>query len=611
MNKVSIILVLFFTFLSLSSFSQKIGNYQFYNLPQNNQLFPRDNTNQANISIKLIKPVNFEEVKLYVFKNKEFYQIIRPSLSGNQYQFDLTIPAELSEFDLSFFGYQNQGKDSVLLAHRYDLVAGDIILVSGQSNAKLGPIDQHVYHGEWFRTFGINQAEPNLDYVYPLGDTLWNKLELDLTKDPIKADVLGLGVGPFVVELARTIIESEEIPIAIITNAVPSSNMDFHLNLEKNYQSPRGGDILNYKVQKAGENIANSIKTVVFVQGEAEILANKIPTWLGKFETLLNFWKKEYPNLKRVAIPQLNVYPFTADYSARLRDEIRKMVHDQEELIGWATIGTKGFDGLHYYGTKYHQEDGNLYLFENEGYLQLAQEVGRLILKEVYGRNLPHEIYSPNIQKAYFFDINTRSKIALEFDKGQNLSFTSDTTVVDLNGQSHSFQFKNNFFYDAYNSKSMGPYIDSIKVEGNVLKLFFNIEYDGNLISYVPEFHQKFDGNNFQELYPYPGPYLKNSLGMRAFGFSNIKIIENFPYSDEFNLFPNPSDEHIEILWPATVNGTIIISTINGQEIFRKLIENTRYTYVNAKHENMSPGLYLISFISNEGNMTTKKLLLR
>jgi len=597
-----LLISLFFLFPFCSTFAQTFGNFSFANLPQDYQLYPRNSSNVANVSISAKTNTN-TSLGLFLYRNQQIKQVIKPTAVSGLYTFNFSIVAELANYDVAFYAYS--GNDSTLLVKRSNIVSGDVILVSGQSNAKLGPMDKNVYQGEWLRTYGKNKVILDLKSAYNKSDTLWNTQKLNLNLDPIASDYLQLGLGPFASELAKVIIESEKIPIAIISNAQPTTTIDFHLNFNGNMDDPRGGDILFYKVKKA--NLQNDVKALVFVQGEAEILNDVAQTWPEKFLQLRDKYKKFFPNIQKIAFPQLNVYPFQAKNSALLRDEQRKLSL-QNDFISWATVGNEGFDGLHYYGTNYLKYPNDIYKFENLGYFQMANEVGRLILRDIYKKKFSIQIQSPNILKAYFPDADTRNKIILEFEEGQILSFSKDTLVQDSDGKIIKHEIKNNFFYDKYNRNSMGPYITNIFTDGkNKLTVEFNVQYEGNTISYLPEYHGNFDTKPIS--YPFPGPFIKNELGMRAFAFSNITIEEKVTYADDFKLYPNPGYDWVELKWPSTVIGTLLCYDISGKFLFSRIVDNTRIININLLDYSLNAGKYLLKFISEKGGTSSKTII--
>lgn len=600
-----ILFFLFINFIFFPTFSQIIGDFSFTGLPQDNQLYPRNSANVSEIRISCVSAkTTSPNLKMFLYRNQAFKQVVLPI---NQI-FTFSVKSELAEYDLSFYSYT--GKDSVLIVKRSNIVSGDIILVSGQSNAKLGPMNKNVYQGEFLRTFGKNSDQKiDLSSSYNLSDTLWSQHKLNLNLDPIAADYMGLGLGPFASEVGKNLIESEGIPIAIISNAQPSSTIDYHLNLSGDLKSPKGGDILYYKLAKA--KLLDAVKTIIFVQGEAEILGNVANTWVSKFNLLKSNYLKYFPNLVNWAVPQLNIYPFKSSNSAFLRDEQRRM-SSQTNMISWATVGNTGFDGLHYFGNAYKSDLNNLYAFENEGYLQMAKEVSRIVSKKVYNKNYDPQIQSPNIQRAYFPDGKLRNKLILEFDEGQDLVFSTDTSVIDAVGKKVTHSLKNNFFWQAYNQGSMGAYITQISASGNKLTLNFNVDYDGEIISYLPEFQGDNSNTTNPENYPFPGPFLKNKLGMRAFAFSNIKIESIFQNLDEFELYPNPAGEFhdwIEMKWPKKINGTVSILDLSGRIIFTRKITDQQIININLFAAGLKRGKYFINFQSDAGGSFSKTII--
>jgi len=598
---------LFYFFLNLivvQVFGQTFGDFSFSGLPQDYQLYPRNSKNVSDVSIKVKNTNNSTaSIGLLVYRNATLVKVLKPSPSANLTTFTYSIPAELAEYDFHWYTYS--GKDSTLLVKRSNIVSGDVILVSGQSNAKLGPMDKYVYQGEWLRTFGKNKLIQDLNTSYNLADTLWNTQKLDLKLDPIASDYLGLGLGPFASELGKILIESEKVPVAIISNAQPSTPIDFHANMNGDLNAPKGSDILYYRAYKGG--FVNDVKTFVFIQGEAEMLNKVAGTWLPKFSAFKTKLKSYFPNLVKIAVPQLNIYAFRSPNAASLRNEQRKFL-SQSDMLTWATVGNTGFDGLHYYGTAYQKNPTDLYLFENKGYFQMANEVGRLILKDVYKKTFPIQVQSPNIQKAYFPDADTRNKVILEFEEGQVIKFAKDTTVTDQFGKVYKHELKNYFFYDRFNQNSMGPYITNISSDGkNKVTLEFNIDYDGNTISYLPEFHGNYDVD--QNIYPFPGPFLKNELGMRAFAFSDITIEEKNVYSDDFQVYPNPSTDWIELKWKSTVNGTINLVDAHGKVHYSRYIENRRTINLNLFYLGINTGKYYLQFISDLGGVSSKPII--
>ena len=160
-----IISLLFFSLFLLGKTSaQTFGTFVFNKLPQDFQLYPRESTNLADITVEgLTKSAEFTAVSIRVLRNSASnkYQKVALTFSGSSAKFStkFQIPAELAEYDFEVYGFK--GKDSSLVVKRKNVVAGDVFYVTGQSNAWIGPMDDLVYQGEWVRSFGLVQGNDN------------------------------------------------------------------------------------------------------------------------------------------------------------------------------------------------------------------------------------------------------------------------------------------------------------------------------------------------------------------------------------------------------------------------------------------------------------------
>jgi len=255
-------------------------------------------------------------------------------------------------------------------------------------------------------------------------------------------------------------------------------------------------------------------------------------------------------------------------------------------------VGIKGFDRLHY---------------SNDGYRQAALEQFRIISKEIYKRNWPTEINSPKIQRAYFLSEKDRDKLFIDFDEGQNMIMPNDTMVVDLKNNPHKLTLADQFFWDEINTKSMSKNIKKIEViNGKKIAITFTLQYEGNIVSYIPSFHSDFIVGKSE--YPYPGPYLKNKLGMRALGFSGFPIQMVDGESDVFTIGPNPATKQFTLRWPKLIQGSIKIYDMNGFVFYTDTIDVERERVVDVT--NWPSANYFISYISREGRTSTKRLVI-
>ena len=120
-----------FSFISQYSIGQRIYSVVFDNLPQDYQLYPRTDKNEAIVPVNgQIELANWKYLSVVVFRNKVQYQYqrseIKYNVKGDIGTFDLKplIKSELAEYDFQIYASQT-GKDSVLMAERKNIVAGD------------------------------------------------------------------------------------------------------------------------------------------------------------------------------------------------------------------------------------------------------------------------------------------------------------------------------------------------------------------------------------------------------------------------------------------------------------------------------------------------------
>ena len=446
-------------------------------------------------------------ISVRIKKGKTPYAYAKTALkTTGDFSLNLAIRAELVNYELDV--YWLNGNDSSFLAHRENIVAGDVFLVSGQSNSYTGKDHPKVYKGEFARSFGRNPDYENYTPYNP-GDTLWS-----ISNSPSD-------VGLFASELQRLLIEKQKVPICIINGGSGGSSMEYNL-----YRSANPTDLktssgkLLYRTQKAG--VVNQVKAFIYRQGENEASGNA-PEWLANFKKHIELLKKEYPSIQKIYLPQINILQGELSLQSVIREGQRSITQANKFIRGFATIGTKGYDGIHY---------------NPEGYAQTAAELYRLMEADLYVPQTLASIESPNIQRAYFAS-KDKKKIILEFDAGQNLKIPADSTVTDWNGNKLTQGLKNNFFFSsiAFPTASY-PELVGIQAKANELTLLLSKAPAKDTLAYTPSFY------NHPKGYQIAAPLLVNQNGMRAFAFDNyfIEPYDNY-FDDDADGYVNAKDQ--------------------------------------------------------------------
>ena len=224
------------------------------------------------------------------------------------------------------------------------------------------------------------------------------------------------------------------------------------------------------------------------------------------------------------------------------------------------------------------------------------------------------ELYSPNIQQAYFNNQNHTS-ITLEFDKNQEMTIGTDTTVkgkitnIDIIKKVQDY-----FFFD--NDINKIAKINILTASKNKVIINFDEPLNYSKICYLPHSFFTFEMNFFI------GPCLKNTNGRRAFSFYNIPIgnepatslespmlINNIIYFNEIKLkwsSINKAAKYILERKSGNSNYTqiVILDSLTTEWADRGLQANTVYTY-RIKAQNV----FLESNYSSEQKVLTPSYL--
>lgn len=480
MNK-SISILLLLLCLSFEFFGQIIGTTNFANLPRDYQLYPRNSSGIGTVPIN--GSTSLSNIKYYsviVNRNGQKYNYQKATVNysngrGNFSFPNLSIVAEKANYDFSIYQIPQTG-DSVLVTQVNNVVAGEVIVITGQSNSTCFFIDDRT--NPFCRTFGKITDNFNTGNYNP-SDTLW-------TLSNYNAYNFGVGTTGF--ELQKLILDNYGIPTCLINGGTHWSNAQQHAN--RTASNP--ADLTNtygrllYRIQKAG--LQNAIKTFIYRQGESEAYGEG-SNFKMFFNTILSNLKQDLPSIKKIYLFQIDIIENGNGYSPLVREEQRQFGIENPLIDVVPSIGTTGFDGLHY---------------STQGYQQTANELFRLMSRDIFGAVDDGNFSAPNIQKAYY-TTPERNQIALFFQKGQQLTWPEAFS---------GSQIKDYFYLSGNNGQ-----VKSGKIYKNAILLDLFGSNPSNNIGYLPPIVNKGD-----PLFPYMGPYITNSLGMRALTFYQYPI---------------------------------------------------------------------------------------
>jgi Secretion system C-terminal sorting domain len=551
--------------LSFNSFGQRFYNINFDQLPQDYQLYPRDDKNQSVVPISgTIEVGGWSYMSVVVYRDKKPYSYARTSFTydntGKLGTFSLKpiIKAELAEYDFQIYASQ-AGKDSVLTFERKNVVSGDAYLIYGQSNGRAWE-EVYDYKNEYCRTFGYGSFQ--------------NGYTWGLSNEGFTGGFDGeqFIVGEWGIHLQKNILENYGIPTCVINASTSGANIK--VLSDRNPNNP--ADIktnygrLIYMAQKSG--IINHVKGFFYWQAETD--AAQAPSlWKPGFEQMYNFWEKDLPTVKKIYTFQIPLFG-AGEYNdevGELRDYLRQLGKFYPKITTYAPIGVTGWNGWH---------------FDLAGYKQIANELSVIVGKEFYGEK--KTLISPNIQKTYFSNAQ-KDEITLAFESGQQMVYPKDTLVPNIGGGIGTYSLKD-FFY----INKVWQRVASGRAEGNkiILKLKEPAKTEDTLIKYLPSIYPYSGGSFILKEAPwiYIGPFLKNSDGMRAFAFHHLKISPYLDFEKITLSSSNLSNNKVSLTWNKISNAKgYILERISGKDStniqYVKHFNNTQTTFSDSTLE--------------------------
>ncbi len=496
----------------------------FEQLPRDLQLYPRDANSQATVIISgRMNTAGYAKIGMQVLRagavTKVVSQTLEPAVSSSAFSLSAIIKAEPAEYSFRVFVYK--GNDSTLVANRVRVVCGDVYILHGQSNALALSNFEELYSFDFDDTYLRNAT-------YPYGGT-----PAEMSWYPAKQPYAS--VGGFGLTLQRLILQNYGIPTCVLTGAKGGTGIaDLSARDPQNHANPGiyfagpTSDVedllygkLLYRAQWAG--VAKQVKAIIWKQGEEDANAG-LPGYAGKFATLYKQFREDYGDA-RLYVSQVNILDMPFDSAAALRDFQRRTKYLFKNVESIATVGTPGYDGVHYNGLA-HQ--------------RMAFEQFRQIARDIYGSKDTLQINSPDIKKTFY---NTRKdSITLVFDNDMQMVWKNDTTFYDFsNGATIDHLQQKDFFY----LDRQAGLVTGGSANGNRVVLSLNQPASAKTLRYLPAFFST-KASPF-----YDGPTLRNTRGMRAFAFDNVPIADAIAAVTTLAAKPI-SEKEIQLNWTAS-----------------------------------------------------------
>lgn len=279
------------------------GNFNFINFPKDLQLYGRNLSNDsAKVTIKGIESSGIlKKIDIVIHKDDipiDFItkELIYDSLGLATFNVECSILSELKNYTFELYTTNNE-EFSSLVKMASNIVAGDVIIINGQSNA-LSKME----------TTSASSVSSNFIRVFSFGtyssSALLNNLNWYVGNIDGGTNTLG-NTGQFGAKIGYEIIENKQIPVAIFNGAYPNVDISYFKknlfqpnDLETNY-----GRLL-YRLENT--ELKDAARAIIWYQGENDSRSNiSSQGYYKSLFFLINDWFDDYSNLEYVYIHQI------------------------------------------------------------------------------------------------------------------------------------------------------------------------------------------------------------------------------------------------------------------------------------------------------------------
>ncbi|WP_187255289.1 T9SS type A sorting domain-containing protein [Flavihumibacter stibioxidans] len=293
--------------------------------PMNNQLYPRNASNKGTVRFKGTFNTTVSNPSLIVYKDLnadgdyndsgETLETIAinttPITNGSAFDFTYNIDAGL--FSYAFI--LRKGFD--YLKTITNVVAGDIFIVQGQSNAEAKKRPENpgtsdtAKNRKFIRSYDRYKLATPESYVYSWGegkgDAAWN---------------IQYNVGQWAMRLAGQIVDTYGVPVCILNGSHYAEDITYFMrddqnptNLNTNY-----GRLL-HRVQSAG--LTNQIKAIFWYQGENDAFEPGMTKslYLSHLNKMWTDWKTDFPSAQYLYMFQIRSGCAATPYMAAMIEQ--------------------------------------------------------------------------------------------------------------------------------------------------------------------------------------------------------------------------------------------------------------------------------------------------
>lgn len=344
----SVATLVVFLFLSVSYVDAQ-STVNLTQFPVDRQLYPRDvSTNSAIIDIAgtINESSQYQSVKAYVYKNGQTNEDIFASLTYSSgtanFNLQLSITAELSNHTITLVGIKADGTE-ITIASSDEVVAGDVYIVNGQSNAIAGA----GAHPDDYDPFSRSYTD----------EANWNLINRSFP-------------GQWAARMAKEIITTLNIPVAIFNEAVGGAQINTFL---KNYGDPGSNNYqkLLGRLDRAG--VKDDVRAIFWYQGETDGWYTGFDNYVNSFNSLYDDWMIDY-NQPKVYMYQVR-FGMCGHPNPEIMEAHRRLARDNGNIEIIATTRAQT------------DNDINCHFVYIDGHQVLGYRLYRIVAHQLYGQS--------------------------------------------------------------------------------------------------------------------------------------------------------------------------------------------------------------------------------
>ncbi|MCE3258594.1 MAG: Por secretion system C-terminal sorting protein, partial [Bacteroidetes bacterium] len=293
-------------FLFLLSVCGLHAQVVFSHLPLEYQLIPREANNLGTFTVSgTIIANEFDRIRSVVTDDNQIIIEDKTVFADTDGKFLVThtIQSVLKEYQLKI--YAGRDLEEMLVKRVTGIVCGDIYLIAGQSNAAAGFSHDT---GTYFNA--INKSHYNRGIGWGMDQALDGPVQVEWEYSFEKTTSIGYEkgfTGAWGMRIQKLVSENLGVPICVVNGARSGSPIAFNLPTKiptdpaaLNTNAPY--DRIYAKLKHFGYQ--NHVKAIFWYQGEKDggTSADSALKYRNHFSILLNSWKNDYPNIKKIFV---------------------------------------------------------------------------------------------------------------------------------------------------------------------------------------------------------------------------------------------------------------------------------------------------------------------